>query len=59
MPTLPEESSGYGTDLPLSHMGHQICRIKSSQNVNFFLFEIRFLVHFCTHVAIDKDYFGI
>lgn len=21
---------------PLSHMGHQICRIKSSQNVNFF-----------------------
>ena len=25
----------------------------------FFLFEIRFLVHFCTHVAIDKDYFGI
>ena len=36
MPTLLEESSGYGTDLPLSHMGHQICRIKSSQNVNFF-----------------------
>ena len=71
MPTLPE-SPGYDTNLPVSRTGHHISRIKSSfelfcalvwdlahfsSKLEFFLFVVRFLGHFCTYLVTDKDYF--
>ena len=64
-----QESPGYKTNLLVSHMGHQISRIKSSYELfcaliwnlshfltkfKFFSFIVQCLWHFCMYFITDK-----